>query len=854
VVQVTESVASLQAALSAVRNAFDANVLEEDAVTRLRYIQGALSVAVNGDWVSPVGIPSVEALAGWPAETASEAGAKFSAATRAAILSMADTLKGLLGTQPDDADKTALTAAVDEINDSVEAMIKEIMGKSEPATESLAAITFSSMTFVQEGTVPADAKYRMFVIREGLSGNRNNWTRPVLEAATASLNNRPIFLDHARGSERGAPEPRSLADRVGWWSDPAYVKDYPVSEGVKASGIIATANILRHSAHSWVNDMIKESLERNMPELVGVSVDAAITGKVKTGSDGKMFRDIESIVGWHSADLVATPGAGGQPLAVLEGLLRDEEIMALEDMTLESLREARPELYEAIVAQAKEGMVPVTEATPPPPAADPPPAPADDKTDAVTETLTRIQQIETNMKLTQQAAVVEAMLITSVLPEEVRKVIRTEIGTTELRTVEELQATIDKYVSVARTLVQESQTLTNTTLIPFRGSVVMEGQNTPLDQVMNALDDWFGAGDPAKKGTFRPIESMRQFYQAVTGDYDFNGVYNAKESAIGSYLDMRVTEALPGQTHIVGGSTITLPSLFGLSMNRALTKKYAAQRLWWEPVVEKKRLNNFKEQERTRLHSFGSLTQRTVGTEEYVELDWAETKEVYTPTGYGNVVPVNRRGFINDDMEGIRRIPTLLGESAGYTINEVVAALFTANSGAGVALTDTFAVFHANHQGNLGSAALDQASLEAAIVLVSGMTNDASKAIGWQLKHLLVPNTLMPTAYRLTQSQQTPGTANNDPNFIASQWGVSNVIYVPQFNADANNWYAMADPSEITLIEVGFILGQEEPAMFVQNGPTEGIVFTNDVINYKVRHEYGADFIDYRGAYGAVVA
>lgn len=854
--QVAEGLASLRAALSAVQaahNALSSDERRDDeydgAANRLRYMTRTLKSLIRDAWLDAQAFPSVESLAGWPEETVTEAGAKFSAATRTAILDMATGLKALVGLEPSDEDKAALAAGVAEVEAGVEALIASHQ-PAPVATEAQSHATASWGTlFIREGSNPDKNQYRMLVIREGLSGNRNLWKGDVLDKAHKLLEGRPIYLDHAAGAERGQPAPRSIADRVGWWSDSTYVKDLSVGEQ-KVNGIVATANILESSAHPWLSGMIREALQKGQPNIVGVSIDAPVQGKIRPGTDGKLFRDIESIVAFASADIVAEPGAGGQPLAVLEGLLRDEEIMELEGLTLEQLREARADLYEQIVASATPPAPQTIVETPPPP-----PAPQQQDDSRVSEALNLLNEATNRIALREQGLALEAMIAASGLPSAVADVIRAEAGTT-LRETADLQAIVDKYVAVGRAVATESISLTASTLIPFHGVSAIEGQTTPVDQVRAALDEWFYNPDPEMKGKYRPIESIKSFYVAVTGDASggLDGHYDAKESVLGNYLNMRVQEALPGQTHIVGGSTITLPSLMGLSMNRALTKKYQAQRLWWEPIVDKKRLNNFKEQERTRLHSFGSLTERPVGTEEYTELDWGETKETYTPTGYGNLVPVNRRGFINDDLEGLRRIPTLLGESAGYTINEKVAQLFLANSGAGVALTDGNPVFHAAHQNNKLTAALDQTSLEAAIVLAAGMTNDASKSIGWQLKHLLLPNALMPTGYRLTQSDRTPGTANNDPNFIKSQWGVSNVIYVPQFNSDANNWYAMADPSEIVLIEVGFILGREEPEFFIQNGPTEGIVFTNDVINFKVRHEYGLDFLDYRGAVASIVA
>jgi len=95
-----------------------------------------------------------------------------------------------------------------------------------------------------------------------------------------------------------------------------------------------------------------------------------------------------------------------------------------------------------------------------------------------------------------------------------------------------------------------------------------------------------------------------------------------------------------------------------------------------------------------------------------------------------------------------------------------------------------------------------------------------------------------------------PGSNNNDANVL---YGLLEVISVPQFT-DTNNWYLMADPALIEGLEVGFVGGRDAPELLVQDEPAAGQVFTNDQISYKVRWEFGAGWLDYRGAFWSEVA
>lgn len=719
------------------------------------------------------------------------------------------------------------------------------MSSKESAPSAGESAAFTSEFVLREGTDPKAGRYRMLVIESGLSGNRNHWRPEALRSAAKLLEGRPIYVNHQ--GERGEA---AFQDKVGWWSDAQYVENIQLSNGRMASGIVATANFFENSAYPWLPKLINEALERGVPDLIGISIDAFVKGRVAKGPDGRLFREVEEITKINSADLVAEPGAGGRPItAVTEGICTDEELQMLENLTLEQLREARPDLYEALTAKKEETMSEETKNAAPPAdegaAKEQAPKPAEDP--RVTEALSAVDALKKELALKEQAAAIERRLSESRLPKPVADLIRRE---TESRVLEadELDAIFKRYIDAFNSTASSAER-------PAFPLGPLAEQVSPLDQVIAALQDWFGAPDDSMKGKYHPIESIRQFYTMLTGDRNIDGYYNPRESVIGDYLGMRLTEALPNQANIIGGSTVTLPNIFGLSMNRALTKMYRGQEKWWEPIVTKSRLTNFKEQQRIIMHQFGSLTQRPVGTEEYTELSYNETQEVFTPTGFGNVVSVGRRAIINDDLESIRRIPTLLAQSATYTINERVASLFTANSGAGVTLADTYTWFNAtNHQGNAGTAALSKGSLTAAIKTVAAMTNQAGKRIGWQLRYLLIPIDLIDTAFEITASDRVPGSNNNEPNFIKSKWGIptENVIVVPQFT-DTNNWYALADPRDIQIIEVGFVLGREEPALFVQDSENVGTVFTHDTMMFKVRHEYGMGVLDYRGSYGAIV-
>jgi hypothetical protein len=155
---------------------------------------------------------------------------------------------------------------------------------------------------------------------------------------------------------------------------------------------------------------------------------------------------------------------------------------------------------------------------------------------------------------------------------------------------------------------------------------------------------------------------------------------------------------------------------------------------------------------------------------------------------------------------------------------------------------------HANYSTN----ALSATSLVAGRNLIKKQTDFSSgKRLGLRPRYLVVPIDLEQTAYELTQTDREVGNNNNTLNF-ARTFGLS--VIVIDYWTDATDWWLVADGMDIDRIEIGFLNGQEAPELLLQDEPTNGNVFTNDVLTYKIRHIYGGAVMDHRGFQGNIVA
>jgi hypothetical protein len=354
---------------------------------------------------------------------------------------------------------------------------------------------------------------------------------------------------------------------------------------------------------------------------------------------------------------------------------------------------------------------------------------------------------------------------------------------------------------------------------------------TEGERLQKAFDQLFDLqeGEPAPR-----LSGIREAYVAATRDVEISGATD------------------PARLREADTTTASFTYLLGTSMNKRLLKDYQAWPSEWQKFCTITPIKDFKQQDRIRLGAFGSLATVAEDTA-YSSITLADTKASYTPAKRGNLVAVTRETIVNDDLYAIKQIPGKLAVAAAFTLAEFVYSLLIAN---GAAIYDTYKLFDSiNHTNtgiitaNLGApgsgAALASAALQTAITKMRRQTNLAGKPIGLKPRYLVVPPELEFTAMVITKSAGAPGANFNDINPVM---GYAEVIVAPQI-ASPTYWIAVSDPRVIDTLEIGFVGGQMNPQLFIQDQPLFGNNFTNDVITYKVRHEYGGAVVDYRGFY-----
>ena len=378
---------------------------------------------------------------------------------------------------------------------------------------------------------------------------------------------------------------------------------------------------------------------------------------------------------------------------------------------------------------------------------------------------------------------------------------------------------------------------------PTSAIVDVQAGQDEFDKFSLALDGFFltnqnGAkpivlGSPEAKEVLKdvtPIRSIKEAYIHFTGDHDVSG----KKSVVN-----RFSQSL---------QTTDWANVLAASLNRRMVRDYSALNLdTWRVFTDVVPITDFKQQERVRYGGYPNLN--IVGQRNpYAPLSSpTDEKATYTPAKRGGTEDITREMIKNDDVGAIQRIPQRMARAAAQTLHEFVFDFV--NPAVNPTIYDAVALYAAGHSNTATAALAEDKLFDARLRMKKQTMKNNSKRIGIRGRYLLVPSDLEQTAYGLL----TPAFAqtNATPDFL-QQVGIMPIVV--DYWTDATDWALVADRMDVVGLEVGFMDGRTEPEMFVSDMANVGSWFTNDVITFKIRHEYGGAVIDYRAFDGSIVA
>jgi hypothetical protein len=659
----------------------------------------------------------------------------------------------------------------------------------------------------------ADGSIEVTIVKAGRSGNRNYYPDATLREAVPQFEGVRVFAKS--DAEHIAGKGKDVRNLIGGIYGVRFVEGKTPDTGA----LVGTFRAL-DPTDAAVTKMV-EAVKRGMQSLLGLSIDAVArtqprqVGKERLTEAVKFTRVL-------SVDLIVEPGAGG-------GLDRLTEAAADPATTNEGSEMPlwKQRMLEAIKAKdpAKHATINVDTIS-------------DDDLVRVHESVCGSLVPEPGTQRVAEAQGDNAPLTRADLAVfELRAAARERIGAAKLpqASKERLQAQIATATAERLTEAAVGELITaeggyvarltesGAVRVPMFGN----GAITVGDRSLTMRDMLDAFWDPAHKDHGR-VQSFKECYYEMTGDRLITGRLRECDQS-------RLAESM--------GSS-TLSEVLGDSVTRRMLAEYRAAVDFdgWRQIVNVVPLSDFRMQHRTRYGGYGDLPTVAEGADYQPLSSPGDEEATYKAGKKGGTEDVTLEMIKNDDVAAIRRIPTKLSRAAKRTLAKFVFDFLRTNP----VIYDTKALFHVDH-GNLFTAALDKAALAAHRLAMLKQTELSSNdRIGITPSRLVVPVELQETAVDLFKL-----TTNNEKTFIQSL--TMNIIPV-WYWTDANDWCTAADPADIPGIEIGFLDGQQEPELFVQDSPTVGSMFAADKLTYKLRHIYGGAVTDYRAFTKAVVA
>lgn len=645
---------------------------------------------------------------------------------------------------------------------------------------------------------------RVTIIRGGASSNGYYYREDVLQAIAGLLENAQAYVDHTSGPTR------SVRDVVGFYRDAAFVSADMETPGGRVE---ATLHVL--ASADWLWSMICEACALNNPGLIGLSIDIYGTWQPMPSQHAKNeqpLKEVTSVLALNSCDVVTRPSAGGAFQRILhhspQRACFPQGVFPMQDQ-IHDLSPTESAPMQTNQEHVQEQLVDQQEAQ-------------------------ETRKLLAELRLERAQLALERRLLECALPEQIKTRVRKRY---QGRIFE--MSDLESDLQAQRELLAD---LADAGLIRGHGyeKPMISTQITEAEKVQAAFDRMFDLEIDSRLGNIRGFTSIREAYARVTGDASVTSLSNQTNLGL-----IHVAEAAPiVRISEADTTTATFSFLLGTSMNKRLFKDYQAWPAEWMKFCTITPIRDFKQQTRVRLGAFGSLPTVAEDTV-YTSVSLTDTAATYVPSKRGNLVTVSRETIVNDDLYAIKQIPTKLAVAAAYTLAEFVYGFLSNNP----TIYDTNALFTAGApHNNLGSSALSTAAMQTGVTAMREQTNMAGKRIGLRPRYLIVPPELEWTAMVVTKSAGVPGSNNNDINPML---GYVTPIVAPQL-ASSTQWFFAADPAVVDTIEIGFVGGQVNPALFVQDLPLYGANFTQDVISFKVRQEYGGAVVDFRGLYRGI--
>jgi hypothetical protein len=178
-------------------------------------------------------------------------------------------------------------------------------------------------------------------------------------------------------------------------------------------------------------------------------------------------------------------------------------------------------------------------------------------------------------------------------------------------------------------------------------------------------------------------------------------------------------------------------------------------------------------------------------------------------------------------------------------VEKDVYALLALGSDFGPLMSDSQTLFHATH-GNTGSGAVTVANIATAInTLKSQKLPNAQSGVDEYIDLALPPIFVGPLGLaqdaKVVNEAQYDDADNKHARPNKSRGLLGEIVGTPR--RTGTPWFLFANPSELPVIEVGFVQGQREPVLMMEES------FRQYGVAWRVVYDYGVGAVNWLGCY-----
>jgi Caudovirus prohead serine protease len=286
-------------------------------------------------------------------------------------------------------------------------------------------------------------------------------------------------------------------------------------------------------------------------------------------------------------------------------------------------------------------------------------------------------------------------------------------------------------------------------------------------------------------------------------------------------------------------TTSDFPAILADTVGRTLRDAYQAAPSGIRQLGRQTTAPDFRMRMRLMLDSTGFALEKVNEHGEFRSGTMVEAAESYRLDTFGRIFGITRQALVNDDLGAFTDLTRRLGQAAAAFEAQFLVDLVEANGGAGPRMSDGNTLFHIEHGNLAGDAgAPSEDSLSAARLAMRSQVGVQGGLISVTPRFVLVPSALETSVEKLLSTIQATRTADvNVFTFLTA-------IVEPRLRSPTR-WYVVAAPAEIDGLEYAYLAGQPGPQIDSQTG------FRIDGVEMKVRLDYGAGFVDWRGWYAS---